>query len=757
VITESLERTLERAQEEARSRKHEYVTLEHLLYALTHDEVASDILYHCGANLDALRSDLETFFKQQLIELDETPEETPYSVGVQLVLQLAAAHVQSSGKNQFDGGNVLVALFREKQSNAAYFLAKQNIRRYDLIRYISHRISKVYPQTTIPLTESEDETEPESAQPKNPLEYFCVNLNEKARQGRIDPLIGREKELVRTVHILARRRKNNPIFVGDAGVGKTALVEGLARNIVNKQVPEHLQTATIYALDMASLLAGTKFRGEFEERLKAVVQAIKQDPNNILFIDEIHTIIGAGAVSGGTLDASSLLKPALANGEINCIGSTTYKDYRNVIEKDHGLSRRFQKIDVDEPSVADTIKILKGLKQYYEKFHGVRYANTAIQVAAELSDKHITDRYLPDKAIDVLDEAGANVKLRSKKSGTPRVNPKDVEEVVSHIAKVPTKTVQVDDKKKLKMLDRDLKLLIYGQVDAIEQMTRAIRLSRAGLGEPQKPIGSFLFAGPTGVGKTELARQLAQVLGVEFIRFDMSEYMEKHTVSRLIGAPPGYVGFDQGGLLTDAIHRNPHAVLLLDELEKAHEDIFNILLQIMDYATLTDNNGRKSDFRQVILIMTTNEGARESSTRTVGFAKQPYEDKSIKAIEKAFSPEFRNRLSGIVQFNPLPMPVIEQIVEKMIAELEERLKEKNITLTLDASARTYLAEKGFDPKFGARPIRRLIETEISHALSHEILFGKLNKGGEVVIQCKNDQLNFKFVPVKAKLAAELPK
>lgn len=741
MITEELENTLERAQEEARKRRHEYVTLEHLLYALTKDKVAADILFHCGADVEGLRMDLEGFFRDQLQTMDYESEEIPYSIGVQLVLQLAAAHVQSSGKKELDGGSVLVALFREKESHAVYFLAKQNIKRYDLIRYISHRISRVHPQTTIPLPGVEEE--PSAPKPRDPLECFCVNLNEKARQGKVDPLIGREKEIDRAVHILARRRKNNPIFVGDAGVGKTAIVEGLALKIIHKQVPSYLIEAQIYAMDMAALLAGTKFRGEFEERLKAVIQAIKANQNNILFIDELHTIIGAGAVSGGTLDASNLLKPALANGEINCIGTTTYENYRNTIEKDHGLSRRFQKVELDEPSIEESIKILKGLQKYYEDFHGVKYGTATLKAAAELSSKYITDRFLPDKAIDVMDEAGANVKLRSQKE-RPRVLPKDVEDVVSRMAKVPTQTVKVDDKARLETLDRDLKLLIYGQDKAIDQLTQSIRLARAGLGEPQKPIGSFLFSGPTGVGKTELARQLAQVMGIEFIRFDMSEYMEKHTVSRLIGAPPGYVGFDQGGLLTDAIHRNPHAVLLLDEIEKAHEDLFNILLQIMDYATLTDNNGRKSDFRQVVMIMTTNMGARESSTRTVGFAKSPYEDKSQKAIEKAFSPEFRNRLTDTIQFNPLPMEVIEQIVEKMISELEERLKSKNITITLEESARKYIAEKGFDEQFGARPIRRLIENEISHPLSSEILFGKLATGGEVVIRSKEDRLIFDY-------------
>ncbi|MFO1519553.1 MAG: ATP-dependent Clp protease ATP-binding subunit ClpA [bacterium] len=747
LLTEELEKTLKKAYEEARDRRHEFVTLEHLLYALTYDTVAANILYHCGADLSRLRQDLDQFLKTHMpvIETADASFDPQYSLGFQFVLQVAASHVQSAEKGQMDGGNVLVSIFREKESHAVYFLAKQNVTRFDVVRYISHRVSKV--DSERPFAEDEEEEASPKEKPaksKDPLTRFCINLNEKAKKGKIDPLIGREKELERTIHILSRRRKNNPIFVGDAGVGKTAITEGLALRITQGDVPACLKDSTIYALDMAGLLAGTKFRGEFEERLKAVIQALTAKENHILFIDEIHTIIGAGAVSGGSLDASNLLKPALANGEIKCIGTTTYKEYRTIFEKDHALSRRFQKVEVNEPSVEESILILKGLKKHYEKFHHVTYSTSSLKAAAELSSKYINDRFLPDKAIDVMDEAGAEVKLKHKGEGIPPVTPSDIERLVSRIAKVPTQTVKVDDKKRLENLARDLKLLIYGQDAAVEQVVKAIQLSRAGLGEPDKPIGSFLFAGPTGVGKTELARQLAQNLGIEFIRFDMSEYMEKHTVSRLIGSPPGYVGFDQGGQLTEAIHRNPHAVLLLDEIEKAHEDLFNILLQVMDYATLTDNNGRKSDFRQVILIMTTNTGARESMVRSIGFEKKEYEDKSLKAVEKAFSPEFRNRLTGIVQFQPLGTSVAEQIVEKMVGQLEGRLKVKGVSLTLEASARKYLAEKGFDPQYGARPIRRLIETEISHVLSSEILFGKLAKGGSVVIKEEEGKLKFEF-------------
>ncbi|MBI2340236.1 MAG: ATP-dependent Clp protease ATP-binding subunit ClpA [Deltaproteobacteria bacterium] len=766
LVTEELEKTLERAYREAKTRRHEYITLEHLLYALTYDPVASRVLAVCGADLEKIRRDLLEFLSEHLEALDGDVEsiEPQYTIGVQFVLQVAAAHVQSAqaglvaqaglaaGKNQMDGGHVLAAMFREKESHAVYFLARQNVYRFDVVRTLSHGLKKeALPLLPPPETEFDEEGRP--AKSRDPLTRFCINLNEKAARGAIDPLIGREKEMERTIHILVRRRKNNPIFVGDAGVGKTAIAEGLALRIVNREVPNSLRDSVLYALDMGALLAGTKFRGEFEERLKGVICAMTEKKNRILFIDEIHTIIGAGAVSGGALDASNILKPALANGDIRCIGTTTYKDYRTVFEKDHALSRRFQKIDVAEPTSEESRRILKGLKRHYESFHGVAYSDSALKSAVDLSARYITDRFLPDKAIDVMDEAGAEVKLKfqvhppkadQNRGSVPRVLSRDIEGVVSRMAKVPAHSVKMDDREKLKNLGRDLKLLIYGQNEAIDQVVRAIQLSRSGLGEPSSPIGSFLFAGPTGVGKTELARQLAHVLGIEFTRFDMSEYMEKHTVSRLIGAPPGYVGFDQGGLLTDAIHRNPYTVLLLDEIEKAHEDIYNILLQVMDHAALTDNNGRKSDFKQVVLVMTTNQGARESMVRTIGFEKEEYEDKSLKAIEKAFNPEFRNRLTAIVRFNALDMTIAEQIVEKMVSELEERLKGKGVTLTLEPSARKYLAEKGFDAKFGARPIRRLIETEISHVLSSEILFGKLSKGGNVVVRSEEGKLKFDF-------------
>ncbi len=807
ILNEELEKTLRRAYEEAKLRQHEYVTVEHLLYALSYDKFASKILVHCGGDLNKIRRDLEVFFDMHLEKIPGE-EDPAYTVGLQYVLQIAASHLQSADKNEMDGGAVLVALFREKESHAVYILAQAGITRLDVLRYISHGITKA---------EGEEGEGEKSKNKKDALSSFCVNLNEKAKAGEVDPLIGRTLELERTIHVLARRRKNNPIFVGDAGVGKTAIAEGLALQITKKEVPDCLLQSTVYALDMGALLAGTKFRGDFEERLKAVMKALEKEKDNILFIDEIHTIIGAGSVSGGTLDAANILKPALANGKVKCIGTTTYKEYRNIFEKDHALSRRFQKIEVNEPSVEDCYKILAGLQKYYEEFHGVKYTEDALKACVDLASKYINDRFLPDKAIDVMDEVGAEVKLRKQaiavegetlsalpkegatrapvkdvmdevgaevklrkqaiavegetlsalpKEGATRAPVKDVmdevgaevklrkqatevtladiEKIVSRIAKVPTQSVKVDDKKKLASLAPDIKKIIYGQDNAIDQVVRAIQLSRAGLSDPDKPIGSFLFAGPTGVGKTELAKQLAKNLGIEFLRFDMSEYMEKHTVSRLIGSPPGYVGFDQGGQLTDAIHRNPHAVLLLDEIEKAHEDLFNILLQVMDHATLTDNNGRKSDFRQVILIMTTNSGARDSMIKTVGFGSLEFEDKSMKAIEKQFSPEFRNRLTSIVSFNSLGIKVAEQIVDKMMSELTKRLESKKVKIKLDESARKYLAEKGFDLKFGARPMRRLIENEIAQVISTEILFGNLQEGGNVVIKAKDQKLDFVY-------------
>jgi ATP-dependent Clp protease ATP-binding subunit ClpA len=755
LISEELEKTLRRAFDRAKAGRHEFISPEHLLYALTYDSVAATVLYHCGVDLEGLRKDLEAFLDQHMPAYpqgaDSEQAETPdpqYTLGAQFVLQLAATHVQSAGKSEMDGGNVLAALFRDRDSHAVYLLKKQNVSRLDVLRYMSHGVSK-RSEKDVGGTEDREIDEAEEVDSGIPedssqvLERFCVNLNEKAAAGKIDPLVGRRAELDRVVHILARRRKNNPVFVGDAGVGKTAIVEGLALRIHEGRVPECLKHSTIYALDIAGLLAGTRYRGDFEERMTAVISAIKEEPENrILFIDEIHNTIGAGAASGGTMDASNMLKPALANGEIKCIGTTTFKEYRTVFEKDHALARRFQKVEVSEPTVEETVEVLRGLQSRYAEFHGVAYAPSAVKAAAELSARYINDRFLPDKAIDVLDEAGAEVKLRPHEGeARPKVTQRDVETVVSRIAKTPTKTVRVDDRKKLETLERDIKLLIYGQDAAVEKVVRAIQLSRAGLGELDKPVGSFLFAGPTGVGKTELARSLARVLGIEFIRFDMSEYMEKHSVSRLIGSPPGYVGFDQGGQLTEAVHRNPHSVVLLDEIEKAHEDIFNILLQVMDYATLTDNNGRKTDFRQAVLIMTTNSGARENMHAPIGFEqKRDPADRSSKAIERMFSPEFRNRLTAVVQFDPLPMAVAEQIVEKMVAELEARLRTKSVTLTLDPSARRYLAERGFDERYGARPLRRVIETEISQPLSQALLFGSLSRGGHVTLVARDGKL-----------------
>lgn len=816
LISEELERTLQRAVDRAKAGRHEFVAPEHLLFALTTDEVAAEVLLHCGANVESLRNDVDEFLTASMpsypdhLHGEEGPEDAPdpqYTLGCQFVLQLAATHVQSAGKGQIDGGNVLVALFREDESHAAWFLSQHDVSRLDCVRYISHRVSKVTGRPRLGMEDLESSGGPDSEgfegeggpdASNDPLETFCRNLNQRAAEGRIDPLIGRGTELDRTVHILARRRKNNAIFVGDAGVGKTAIVEGLALRIHEGRVPEHLRSVTIYALDMAGLLAGTRYRGDFEERLKAVIEAIQEDPEHrILFVDEIHNLIGAGAVSGGAMDASNMLKPALASGEIKCVGTTTYKEYRQIFEKDHALSRRFQKVEVPEPSEEDTLAILGGLKSHYEDFHHVEYTEEALKAAVELSAKFINDRFLPDKAIDVLDETGAEVKLRHSADSAegeaspspdqaespaasvaeteakaetpasfdsvsalgaaeapdaaetdrprPKVYPSDVETMVSRIAKIPPRTVQVDDRARLETLGRDLKLLIYGQDAAVDQVVNAIQLSRAGLGEPDKPIGSFLFAGPTGVGKTELAKQLAENLDIHFVRFDMSEYMEKHAVSRLVGSPPGYVGYDQGGQLTEAIHRNPHCVLLLDEVEKAHADIDNILLQIMDYATLTDNNGRKTDFRNVVLIMTSNTGARESAANAIGFGnKKDATGASKKAIEKAFSPEFRNRLSAIVGFQPLGMVVAEKIVEKMVAELESRLKAKGVSLVLDTEARRWLAEHGYDEKFGARPMRRLIESEISHKLSSEILFGQLAEGGTVTISAVDDALTFSY-------------
>ncbi len=759
MISKELEETLKFAYKDAKKRKHEYITLEHILFALTYDKTTSNILSNCGASLKDLRKDVETFLKDSVPSVGEEYKDVEplYTLSVQRVLQFAAIHVQTSEKGEINGGDILVSLFRERESHAVYFLSQQNISRLDIIKYISHKISKVPGEENSEMV-FQDGVEPEGEKKKKKaLDTYCINLNKRALDGKIDPLIGRDKELERIIHVLSRRRKNNPILVGDTGVGKTAVVEGLALKITKSEVPKVLENAVVYTLDMGMLLAGTKFRGQFEERLKAVLAGIQKEENAILFIDEIHTIIGAGATSGGTMDASNLLKPSLSNGELRCIGSTTYQEYKTYFEKDRALSRRFQKIEINEPSSEDTYLILKGLKPHYESFHGVEYTDDSLKAAADLSAKYINDRFLPDKAIDIIDEVGASLKL-AEPEGKKIVNTIDIENMVAKIAKIPPKTVHADDKNKLKNLDTELKDVVYGQNDAIDKVVTSIKLSRSGLCEPDKPVGAFLFAGPTGVGKTEVAKQLAKIMGVEFLRFDMSEYMEKHTVSRLIGAPPGYVGFDQGGLLTDAIHRTPHAVLLLDEIEKAHPDLFNILLQVMDHATLTDNNGRKSDFRNVILIMTTNAGAREMNTKPIGFTRTDNFDLSIKAIENLFSPEFRNRLTSIIQFKPLQIEVMEQVVDKFVKQLNDRMKEKKVELVLDDSARLYLAKKGYEPAYGARPLARLIQTEITQVLSEEILFGKLEKGGSVTINEKDEKLVFDYhEPEPPKVDLDKPK
>jgi ATP-dependent Clp protease ATP-binding subunit ClpA len=745
ILSKELEDTLRRAFDQAKTRKHEYITLEHILIELTYDPDASPVLIGCGVDLDNLRDSLDNFMNENMPPIEsEYLSEPEYSAGSQFVLRLAAMHAESADKTQINGSSILVAMFRVDESHAVYILNQQGVSRYDVVRYVSHggaEFTRKEGSTSIAKTDVESQK-----QTKDPLSEYCTNLVEKARDGKLDPLIGRESEIDRTVHILARRRKNNPIFVGDAGVGKTAIAEGLALRIAEKKVPGALEETDIYALDMGSLTAGTRYRGDFEERLKAIIDTVRGDVKKVLFIDEIHTVIGAGAVSGGTLDASNMLKPALSNGEIRCIGTTTLKEYRSVFEKDHALARRFQRIDIFEPSEDECLKILQGLKKYYEEFHSVKYSTPALKAAVELSAKYMNDRRLPDKAIDLIDEAGAAVKLRKYDSDIKQVTVKDIETLVSKIAKIPSRTVKVDDRNRLMTLAGDLKKVIFGQDEAVDKLVTAIQMSRSGLSEPNKPVGNFMFAGPTGVGKTELAKQLAEAMGIEFIRFDMSEYMEKHTVSRLIGSPPGYVGYDEGGQLTEAIHQNPHAVLLLDEIEKAHEDIYNVLLQVMDHATLTDSNGRKVDFRQIVLILTTNTGSRESSQRTVGFEKDEYEDKSLIAIERFFSPEFRNRLDATLHFSSLTKKVVEKIVDKMIGQLAERLKAKKVTLELTPKARTFIAEKGYDKQLGARPIQRLIDAEISQKLSKEILFGDLSSGGggKVKIVVKKGVLGFEF-------------
>lgn len=744
-LSKELEDTLKRSYEQAKVRRHEFMTLEHILFELTYDPDASDILIGCGVDLDRLRDSIDNFMNENMPPIDsEYLPDPQYSAGSQFVLRLAAMHAESVEKPEINGSNILISMFRIDESHAVYLLNEQGVNRYDLVRYVSHG-GKQYIGQDKPTSIAKTDVET-TQQTKDPLSEYCTNLVQKANDGKLDPLIGRESEIDRTIHILARRRKNNPIFVGDAGVGKTAIAEGLALRIAEKKVPAALEETNIYALDIGSLTAGTRYRGDFEERLKAIIDSVKGDQKKVLFIDEIHTIIGAGAVSGGTLDASNMLKPALANGEIRCIGTTTSKEYRSVFEKDHALARRFQKIDVYEPSQEECLKILQGLKKYYEEFHGVRYSTPSLKAAVDLSAKYINDRRLPDKAIDLIDEAGADVKLRKPDSNTKQVTVKDIEALVSKIAKIPTRTVKVDDRNRLMTLSGDLKKVIFGQDETVDKLVTAIQMSRSGLSEPNRPVGNFMFAGPTGVGKTEMAKQLAEALGIEFIRFDMSEYMEKHTVSRLIGSPPGYVGYDEGGQLTEAVHQNPHAVLLLDEIEKAHEDIYNVLLQVMDHATLTDSSGRKIDFRQIVLILTTNTGSRESNQRSVGFGKEEFEDKSAQAIERYFSPEFRNRLTATLHFNSLSKEVVEKIVDKMIGQLADRLKAKKVIIELTPQARKFIAKKGYDKQLGARPIQRLIEEEITKKLSQEILFGDLSSGsGNVKIVVKDGELGFELI------------
>jgi ATP-dependent Clp protease ATP-binding subunit ClpA len=749
-LSRALEVSLALAVHEARSRHHEYLTVEHVLFALCHDDAVAEVLRAVGGDVERLKQDLVKYFDERLEKVRANSEDAPHqTLGFQRILQRAAAHVQSSGKEEIDGRNVLVAIFREPESHAAYLLAQQGITRLDVISYLSHGVTKVpAAEPEADTDEDEDDESPSPRGKRDPLAAFTVNLVERAAAGKIDPLIGRQRELERTIHVLSRRRKNNPVFVGDPGVGKTALVEGFALRVHQRKVPESLRDVAVYALDMGALLAGTKFRGEFEARLKGVLAALQARPGAILFIDEIHTVVGAGATQGGSLDASNILKPALASGELRCIGATTHHDYKQHFERDRALARRFQKIEVGEPSVEETHAILRGLRGHYERHHGVTYTDGALRAAADLSAKHVNDRFLPDKAIDVIDEAGAAIKLLPASRQKKTVRTRDIERVVATMAKIPERTVNVSDRDRLQTLDRDMKLLVFGQDPAIDTVVSAIRLTRAGLGQPEKPVGSFLFAGPTGVGKTEVAKQLAAALGVQFLRFDMSEFMEKHTVSRLIGAPPGYVGFDQGGLLTDAIRKTPHAVLLLDEIEKAHPDLFNILLQVMDHATLTDHTGRKADFRHVILIMTTNAGAQEMAAAAIGFGEASNRDKGKKALERLFSPEFRNRLDGVVQFGALSPEAVERVVDKFVTELEQQLEARRVSIQLTPAARGWLAERGYDETFGARPMARIIQEKIKRVLAEEMLFGQLKDGGRVDVDAGPDGLTFQYAPLK---------
>jgi ATP-dependent Clp protease ATP-binding subunit ClpA len=761
MIQKDLEAALYAAVREAQRRRHEYITLEHLLYTLCFDKTTAKILKHSGADVDRLKKELEKFLDEELEALPAGAQVEPMqTIAFQRVMQRAIFHVRSSGQDEVDGGNVLVAIFSETDSHAVYFLQKQGVERMDVVSYISHGTSKLKGDDNGKKKErspqgGEGGEEDEDAEDlDNPLEAYCVNLVERATQGKIDPLIGRRHEVERTVQILCRRRKNNPIFVGDPGVGKTAIVEGLARLISEGDVPEPLQGATIWSLDMGALLAGTKFRGQFEERLKAVIRAIQEEEDGILFIDEIHTIVGAGATSGGTMDASNLLKPALADGTLRCIGSTTHDEFKKSFEKDKALSRRFQRIDVPEPSIDEAKEILRGLKRHYEEHHAITYTDEALDAAVDLSVKYMRERYLPDKAIDLIDEAGARHRIHKERFAGPVVDKAQIEEVIAKIARIPEITVQGSEKEKLRALEAGLKAAVYGQQHAIEAVVTAVKMSRAGLTGTDKPVGCFVFAGPTGVGKTEVAKQLAHGLGVEFLRYDMSEYMERHAVSRLIGAPPGYVGFDQGGLLTEQVRKTPHCVVLLDEIEKAHPDIFNILLQVMDTARLTDNNGREADFRNVILIMTTNAGAREMQQKSVGFNQALDYTQSNKALDRLFPPEFRNRLDATITFGPLPREIVGKIVDKFVRELEVQLYEKHVKIRLTDEARAWLAERGYDERMGARPLGRVIQEHIKRPLAEEILFGQLEEGGVATFTVSEDGEKLSFVVTASVLEAE---
>ena len=749
MLSKELEFTLNMAFKAAKENRFEFMTIEHLMLALLDNPSACTVLRACGGDLEALKVELNEFIHQNTPLLDDDEDrETQPTLGFQRVLQRAVFHVQSSGNKEVNGANVLVAIFGEQDSHSVYIMNKQDITRLDVVNYISHGISKIPGEDgDEDIEELNEELSDEPDAESRPLSKFAENLNIKAQEGKIDPLIGRELEVERAVQIICRRRKNNPLLVGEAGVGKTAIAEGLAKRIVDGEVPEVLEGATIYSLDLGAMVAGTKYRGDFEKRLKGVLSQLKKEQGSILFIDEIHTIIGAGAASGGVMDASNIIKPMLASGELKCIGSTTYQEYRGIFEKDRALARRFQKIDIPEPTVDEAIKILKGLRERFESFHEVRYTNNALKSAVELSDRYVNDRFLPDKAIDVIDEAGANRRMQTPSQRKKTISVSDIEAIVAKIARIPAKNLSANDVESLRTLDRDLKMLVFGQDEAIDTLTTAIKMARSGLGNEERPIGAFLFAGPTGVGKTEVTRQLSKVLNIELIRFDMSEYMERHTVSRLIGAPPGYVGYDQGGLLTEAVSKHPHAVLLLDEIEKAHPDVFNLLLQVMDHGTLTDNNGRKADFRNIMLVMTTNAGAEAVSRRTMGFAQQDHSTDGMEAINRLFTPEFRNRLDAIVQFKSLDKRTIASVVDKFIIELESQLDSKKVTLRVDAAARDWLAVNGFDKNMGARPMARVIQEKIKKPLANELLFGRLSKGGTVfvsVADVESGELSFEF-------------